>query len=800
MNLYYFFYLLSYSYSFEMDLPVYYKTTRWKVGDEMVFPLSNNITAISHIQYVNTDGTFLSGYVEPIPSISNSTGVLSVGIYRHPCETGVNCETTINANFLFSNKTLYQLTALRTGKYQIKIAEKIPTKIDGPKYSLKKFRKQGIISNTTNKNDLKPTVLKILVLYTKQAVEAANGENNILTQIIVSAGNFNLTLLNSGISAYVQYVAERIQEYDTYIEDADMGVTLNRLGNTINTDRRYIYGCHAVQLMTSQTMYCGIADYDFNGFTSGYSVTNLGCASGYHSFTHEIGHNIGLHHDESAYKGYGFNKGYCWDNPKSNNDCHRSVMSYGSCVTQTGRSNCQRVTMFSNGETFDMGMHVGIKGQYDNAQQFRNNIWNFMNQFIPHFSNNSPSPSETPTVEPTIEPTEQPTIEPTIYPSLLPSINPSIKPTQKPSKKPTIKPSLIPTKMPTQKPTKIPTKKPTTKPSFIPTDKPTNEPSLSFNPSLVNLTNIPTFSFQQNNPSIAPFQEPTIEPTYKPSVEPTGVPSFEPSIEPTMIPSYEPSHYPSLIPTIYPSQIPSIKPTKKPSYKPSFKPSKIPTGGPTINPSVVPSYEPTIEPSVSPSIEPTFQPTITPSYIPSVTPTLNPSFKISTVDPSATAGVSDNVIIISVSTIFSVFILSVICIGLFIFINKSKKIKQRRPTGDIMLNTVYQSGPEEEQFNNDFRERLQSISPFRFETKMSSVVPLEQENLSSDKIMRIVFQDINNLKKDKDKYDKTLIREPEILNEEFTYNDEENIPNFKNSMRYIISSHIDNRFYDETKE
>lgn len=789
---------------FEMDLPVYYKTAKWKIGDNITFPLSNNITATGVIQYLNVDGSYISGPIYPIPFFSNATGVFTASFYKHSCNLIKQCETTISANIKLAQGILFRLLALPNGKYQI-IRENFTnthggTIMDGPENDAKPSLRRRTHKTSASYS---PPTLKVLVLYTKQAVSELKGENNMLALILLAIGNFNLILHNSGILGKVEYVAERIQEYDTYVEDADMGVTLGKMGGTISTSRRFVLGCHAVHLITSETMYCGIADYSGNGLTSGYSVSFFGCSAGYYSLAHEIGHNLGLHHDISAFNGVGFNKGYCWD-IKNTTACHRSVMSYGSCLTPLGKSNCDRVAFFSNGETTDMGSHVGIKGQYDNAQQFRNNIWNFMNQFSPFFV------SAEPTFEPTVEPSLEPTYEPSTY---YPSLKPTIKPSYRPSLKPTVRPSFRPSYKPSYKPTFRPTVKPSICPSIRPTKFPTYLPSYPptrshiFKPVLKSTIG-PTILPTTDTPSFEPTLEPSVNPT---TPEPSVYPSVEPTLEPTGEPTEEPTtQRPSKTPTYFPSRKPTYKPSIKPSKKPTRNPSMKPTGVPSVEPSIEPTEVPSVEPSIKPTWVPSVEPSIEPTGVPSIKPTCIPSQKPTpTQIPTRSYVVIDSLVIspssqnstVLISTIVSVscFLLCVLC-AFKAWRSRTRKQKpQRRPTGEIAFNTVYVPNAEKEEYNNDFRERLQSISPIRLETRMTTVVPLEQENLSSDKIMHILFDDTEYNNRADSSYDNILIKEPEILNEEFTFSHDETVPNPKNSMRYIKSSHIDTRFEDDTE-
>ena len=78
------------------------------------------------------------------------------------------------------------------------------------------------------------------------------------------------------------------------------------------------------------------------------------------------------------------------------------------------------------------------------------------------------------------------------------------------------------------------------------------------------------------------------------------------------------------------------------------------------------------------------------------------------------------------------------------------------------------------------------VNPIRLGgTRMIQAVQLEQENISSEKIMRTLFEDVEEgINKDTDTYDKTLIKEPEDLNDEFSFSNDELFSNKKNSMRY----------------
>lgn len=515
----------------------------WKQGSTIQFILPDNDSvtgSVNHIQYFQNakEIIFISGTVNPIPN-TNRGGTFSASFYKE----------FMNANIHYDGDIQYELRPYKdqeqntdrlkytymmrkvnmTHDYYSKEKEK-----EKHTHIYNHLRKRVVQQNTAI--HLENTVtLKVLVLYTKQAVVSIGNENSLIATITLAIGNFNLALQNSLVNVVVDYVAERIQEYDTFIEDADMGTMVGRLGSSISTDRRNILHCHAVQLVTQNTQYCGIADYAPNGLTSGYSASFYGCIGGYFTLAHEISHNIGLHHDFSGFGGTGPNHGYCWDDATGISNCHRSIMAYGGCVTPNGRTNCDRVKYFSSPQVFEMGNPVGVLNSCDNAQQFRNNIQNFMNQFEPQFINLNTIPS-------TITPTETPTVTPSQLPSQIQ--------TQLPSQNPSQTPSQIPSQTPSQKPSQ--------KPSQTPSQKPIQKPS--------------------QKPSQIPSQKPSVEPSQTPSQKPTENPTQEPSVEPSQIPTENPTQEPS----VEPSQSPTEKPTQEPSLEPSAKYSLAPTSGSTV--------------------------------------------------------------------------------------------------------------------------------------------------------------------------------------------------------------------------
>ena len=494
-------------------------------------------------------------------------------------ETGVVVIGTVTYVYPFDNNNVFIHGTVLEGTFSASFYNQIATiriyYSNHVQYELLKRVQEMYEMNRVNMTDLKEKLLpipssktwtfpwrvqqdfranlRILVLYTKQAVEDCPGEECILSLISLAIGNYNIALQNSLVNMTVHYVAERIGNYETFIEPASMDTMLAQMGNAISTSRRYVLNCHAVHLTVKNSDYCGIAPYSFNGLTNGNSVTHYGCIGGYMSLAHEVGHNIGLHHDETAYGGGTFNRGYCWDDSTGRRNCRRSIMAYATCKTPLGKTNCDRVAFFSSPHVLDMGNPVGAASS-NNAQQIRDNIWRFMNQFSPMFSSGCPTgnPTNNPVRNFTNNPTGNPSNNPTVGPS---TKNPTWNPTNNPSRNPT---------------GNISTKNPTSNPSRNPTNNPVRNP-----------TGNPTY-----NPTSNPVRNPSRNPTYNPTGNPTLVRN----------PTYNPTGNPS---TRNPTRPPS---TRNPTYHPSTKnPIQNPTGD-VVATSPFPSFSPICETQI-----PTFQ-------------------------------------------------------------------------------------------------------------------------------------------------------------------------------------------------
>jgi len=135
----------------------------------------------------------------------------------------------------------------------------------------------------------------------------------------------------------------------------------------IHAERRQ-YGADVVALLINDPQYCGLARVG-PSYSSMFSVTAWNCATGYYSFGHEIGHNLGALHDlgtSNACSSSSYH--YGWRDPDGD---FRTIMAY-NCRTNAcdniAKSGCTRVNWWSNPEVSYMGKTTGARNA-NNARQ-----------------------------------------------------------------------------------------------------------------------------------------------------------------------------------------------------------------------------------------------------------------------------------------------------------------------------------------------------------------------------------------------------------------------------------------------
>ncbi|GFH53416.1 hypothetical protein CTEN210_09892 [Chaetoceros tenuissimus] len=307
------------------------------------------------------------------------------------------------------------------------------------------------------------SVMDVLVLYTPKAecrnsglaagcTRTATTAANMKARIELAITETNQGYVASGVQTSLRAAHPDVAVFYDYVEPS-FSDSLSHIrtqgeasGTTINSLRAQ-YNADFVALIIDDPQYCGIA-YLGPRKDLMYSVTGWNCATGYYSFGHEIGHNMGLNHDRGTSSACtNTNTNYGYRDPQAR---FRSVLAYncnsGQCDNNPG-GGCTRVNRYSGTASFWNGNAAG-NASNDNVKQI-----NSVKVAVSQYFNSGPTP--------TPAPTKSPTPNPTLPPTLAPSPSPTASPTSSPSKAPTPAPTE-PTPAPT---TAAPTKSPTPAPT-----------------------------------------------------------------------------------------------------------------------------------------------------------------------------------------------------------------------------------------------------------------------------------------------------------------------------------------------
>ena len=203
-------------------------------------------------------------------------------------------------------------------------------------------------------------VIDILVVYTEAARSGTGGTTAIETLIDLAVAETNTGYANSSITQRLRLVhTEEVVYSETGFNWSD---TLSRLRGTsdgymdnVHT-LRDTYGADEVVLIVNNAGSCGIGyvmQYVSAGFESyAFAVVSRTCATGYYSFAHELGHNMGCAHDRanaSISGAYDYAYGY-----QAPDEAFRTIMAY-NCP-----GGCTRVNYWSNAGNSYGGQAMGV--------------------------------------------------------------------------------------------------------------------------------------------------------------------------------------------------------------------------------------------------------------------------------------------------------------------------------------------------------------------------------------------------------------------------------------------------------
>jgi hypothetical protein len=205
------------------------------------------------------------------------------------------------------------------------------------------------------------STIDLLVAYTPSARMAQGGTASIEALIALGVSDTNQAYANSGVSQRLRLV-QRVEI--AYTESGNMGTDLARLSAPSDGHLDAIHGLRdssgadLVQLIENSGDFCGVAYLMANvgpGFESaGFGITHYQCISPSLTFAHELGHNMGVHHDTyvtSNNGAYAYSHGYVNQAafaPGATADKRwRDIMAYNNQCDANGFF-CSRLLYFSN--------------------------------------------------------------------------------------------------------------------------------------------------------------------------------------------------------------------------------------------------------------------------------------------------------------------------------------------------------------------------------------------------------------------------------------------------------------------
>jgi len=199
--------------------------------------------------------------------------------------------------------------------------------------------------------------ITVLVAYSPEARIADGGTVAIEARIALAVVETNQSYVNSGLVQRLTLV--HTMQTNTDEAENHFSTDLYALQNTTdgifdNVDAaRETYKADLVALIIEEPTYCGLAFLNSTADWA-FSVTHRTCATGYYSFGHELGHNMGAHHDWYVNDEQNIHKGFV-----NVTDGWRTIMAYNSLCSDQA-SYCTRLQYWSNPRVYYGSDPMGV--------------------------------------------------------------------------------------------------------------------------------------------------------------------------------------------------------------------------------------------------------------------------------------------------------------------------------------------------------------------------------------------------------------------------------------------------------
>lgn len=212
--------------------------------------------------------------------------------------------------------------------------------------------------------------IDVMVLYTAAARAAAGGTTAMQAEVNLAVATTNQAYQNNNLAQRLRLVfAGEVSitegDFDADLDSLQANPTVDWLRNVSRAD--------VVSLITDHgpnSAFCGVAyrmRTNSTGFAPfGFSVVERVCASSNLTFAHELGHNMGAHHDPYvaglAQTVFPYSYGYV--DPVGR---FRTIMAYPDLCLDSGLV-CNKIPFFSTPGTTQNGRPIGIAMSADNAR------------------------------------------------------------------------------------------------------------------------------------------------------------------------------------------------------------------------------------------------------------------------------------------------------------------------------------------------------------------------------------------------------------------------------------------------
>jgi hypothetical protein len=344
--------------------------------DQISKNLYNNPNKIQKVKFQVFNDLEFDANFEAIEDTIHSGYVMTGNLNNDPDSmiTLVSTNSVISANLEFHGKQ-YHLKSDESGNYKFDEIDQsqFPEELDA-------IPATDDLNGTSSEETFdvpavdSSYVIDVMVVYTDDARARVGGTSQMQNLINLAVSETNIGYQRSGITSPMRLVHSAEVNYDEANMSTSTGWNTalseltNRDGKIDNVhDLRDSYGADLVVMIVNSTTYCGIGwlmTPNYQKDSVGFSLVSQNCATGYYSFAHETGHNMGAHHDRatagSSTAMYSYSYGY-----QAPDFSFRTIMAY-NCT-----SYCPRINNWSNPDVLINGKPTGVVSTAPNSADNR---------------------------------------------------------------------------------------------------------------------------------------------------------------------------------------------------------------------------------------------------------------------------------------------------------------------------------------------------------------------------------------------------------------------------------------------